>query len=104
MGAVRVMLDKTTKIATPKPWLRFVRPARVLAACALLIAGGDDVVLGSVHEGSGRAETDYGFSAVRFQRIIHDFVMLIALANTAATRGAIGLANDGLRQGFSVQL
>jgi hypothetical protein len=24
-------------------------------------------------------------------------------ANTAATRGAIGLANDGLRQGFSAQ-
>jgi hypothetical protein len=97
------MLDKTTKITTPKPWLRFVRPARVLAACALLIAGGDDVVLGSVHEGSGRAETDYGFSAVRFQGIIHDFVMLNALANTAATRGAIALANDWLRQGFSAQ-
>jgi hypothetical protein len=27
--------------------------------------------------------------------------MLDALANSAATRGAIALANDGLRQGFS---
>ena len=43
-------------------------------------------------------------TAVRFQGIIHDFVMLNALANTAAACGAIALANDGLRQGFSVQL
>jgi acetyl esterase len=37
---------------------------------------------------------------VRFQGIIHDFVMLNALANTAATRSAIALANDWLRQAF----
>lgn len=40
-------------------------------------------------------------TAVRFQGIIHDFVMLNALANTAATRAAIALANDWLRQGFA---
>lgn len=31
-------------------------------------------------------------TAVRFQGAIHDFVMLNALANTAAARGAIDLA------------
>ena len=41
-------------------------------------------------------------TAVRFQGIIHDFVMLNALANTAATRGAISLATAWLREGFSL--
>ncbi|GKU80108.1 alpha/beta hydrolase [Paenibacillus sp. L3-i20] len=36
-------------------------------------------------------------TAVRFQGIIHDFVMLNALADTAATRGAIALANAWLK-------
>lgn len=36
-------------------------------------------------------------TAARFQGIIHDFVMLNALANTAAARGAILLANAWLR-------
>jgi acetyl esterase len=40
-------------------------------------------------------------TAVRFQGIIHDFVMLNALANTAAARGAIALATAWLREGFS---
>ena len=40
-------------------------------------------------------------TAVRFQGIIHDFVMLHALADTAATRGAIALATNWLRRGFS---
>jgi acetyl esterase len=38
-------------------------------------------------------------AAARFQGIIHDFVMLNALANTAATRGAMTLATSWLRQG-----
>lgn len=40
-------------------------------------------------------------TAARFQGIIHDFVMLNALANTAAARGAIALATDWLWEGFS---
>ena len=35
--------------------------------------------------------------ADRFQAIIHDFVMLNALADTNAARGAIALATDTLR-------
>ncbi|MDR6881346.1 alpha/beta hydrolase [Bacillus sp. 3255] len=37
-------------------------------------------------------------TAVRFQGIIHDFVMLNALADTAAARGAIALANAWLKE------
>ncbi len=36
-------------------------------------------------------------TADRFQAIIHDFVMLNALADTNAARGAITLAADTLR-------
>jgi len=43
-------------------------------------------------------------TAVRFQGTIHDFVMLNALAQSAATRGAIALATAWLREGFSTQL
>jgi acetyl esterase len=39
-------------------------------------------------------------TAVRFQGMIHDFVMLNALAPTAAARGAIGLAQDWLRRAW----
>jgi acetyl esterase len=38
-------------------------------------------------------------TAARFQGIIHDFVMLNALANTAAARGAMALAISWLREG-----
>jgi acetyl esterase len=40
-------------------------------------------------------------TAARFQGIIHDFVMLNALANTAAARGAMALAIAWLREGFA---
>lgn len=40
-------------------------------------------------------------TAARFQGTIHDFVMLNALSNTSATRGAIALAIAWLREGFS---
>ena len=40
-------------------------------------------------------------TAARFQGIIHDFVMLNALANTAAARGAIDLATAWLRRGLA---
>lgn len=39
-------------------------------------------------------------TAARFQGIIHDFVMLNALAKTNATRGAMDLAISWLREGF----
>lgn len=39
-------------------------------------------------------------TAVRFQGTIHDFVMLNALAETAATRGAMALATSWLRAGL----
>lgn len=40
-------------------------------------------------------------TAARFQGIIHDFVMLNALAKTAAARGALTLATGWLRAGFA---
>jgi acetyl esterase len=43
-------------------------------------------------------------TAVRFQGTIHDFVMLNALALTAAVRGAIALTTAWLREGFSTRL
>jgi acetyl esterase len=42
-------------------------------------------------------------TSARFQGTIHDFVMLNALAQTAAARGAIALASSWLREGFSTQ-
>jgi acetyl esterase len=43
-------------------------------------------------------------TAVRFQGTIHDFVMLNALATSAAARGAIALATGWLREGFTTRL
>lgn len=43
-------------------------------------------------------------TAVRFQGTIHDFVMLNALATSAAARGAIALAIAWLREGFTTRL
>ncbi len=43
-------------------------------------------------------------TAVRFQGTIHDFVMLNAMAHTAAARGAIALATAWLREGFATRL
>ena len=42
-------------------------------------------------------------TAARFQGTIHDFVMLNALATSAAARGAIALAIAWLREGFSTR-
>ena len=43
-------------------------------------------------------------TAARFQGTIHDFVMLNALATTAAARGALALATAWLREGFATRL
>jgi acetyl esterase len=68
---------------------------------ALVITGEADVLR---DEGEAYAsklrEAGVRVTAVRFQGIIHDFVMLNALATTAAARGALGLATDWLRKGW----
>ncbi|OCT15035.1 esterase [Paenibacillus pectinilyticus] len=66
---------------------------------ALIITGEADVLR---DEGEAYAnklrEAGVHVTAVRFQGIIHDFVMLHALADTAACRGALLLANAWLRE------
>lgn len=42
-------------------------------------------------------------TAIRFQGIIHDFIVLNALANTAAARGAISFTMAWLLEGFSTR-
>jgi acetyl esterase len=68
---------------------------------ALVITGEADVLR---DEGEAYAdklrEAGVRVTSVRFRAIIHDFVMLNALAGTAAARGAIGLAKDWLRKGW----
>ncbi|MCZ8518466.1 MULTISPECIES: alpha/beta hydrolase [Paenibacillus] len=68
---------------------------------ALVITGEADVLR---DEGEAYAnklrEAGVRVTAARFQGTIHDFVMLNALADTAAARGAIALANAWLREGL----
>ena len=70
---------------------------------ALVITGEADVLR---DEGEAYAkklrEAGVRVTAVRFQAIIHDFVMLNALATTAAARGALGLATGWLRQAWAI--
>ena len=72
---------------------------------ALVITAGADVLR---DEGEAYAnklrEAGVRVTAVRFQGTIHDFVMLNALATSAATCGAIILATGWLREGFSTRL
>jgi acetyl esterase len=69
---------------------------------ALIITAEADVLRDEGEAYANRLrEAGVHVTAVRFQGIIHDFVMLNALANTASARGAIALATDWLRKGFA---
>ena len=49
------------------------------------------------------AEAGVRVTAVRYLGAIHDFVMLNALVETPAARGAIALANENLRKAFGTE-
>ncbi|AGA25290.1 alpha/beta hydrolase [Singulisphaera acidiphila] len=69
---------------------------------ALVINGEADVLRdeGEAYANKLRA-AGVRVTAARFQGTIHDFVMLNALANSGAARGAIALTTGWLRQGFA---
>ncbi|MBZ0294696.1 MAG: alpha/beta hydrolase [Anaerolineae bacterium] len=76
--------------------LRGLPPALVITAEADVLRDEGEAYANKLRE-AGVAVT-----AARFQGTIHDFVMLNALAETHAARGAITLATNWLREGFSV--
>lgn len=74
--------------------LRDLPPALIITAEADVLRDEGEAYANKLREAGVRV------TAVRFQGIIHDFVMLNALANTAAARSAITLATAWLREGF----
>lgn len=74
--------------------VRGLPPALIITAEADVLRDEGEAYANKLREAGVRV------TAVRFQGIIHDFVMLNALANTAAARGAMTLATAWLREGF----
>jgi acetyl esterase len=77
--------------------LRGLPPALIITAEADVLRDEGETYANKLREAGVRV------TAVRFQGTIHDFVMLNALANSGAARGAITLATAWLREGFSTR-
>jgi acetyl esterase/lipase len=78
-----------------KDQLKGLPPALIITAEADVLRDEGEAYANKLREAGVRV------TAVRFQGTIHDFVMLNALENTQATRGAMTLAIAWLRRGFS---
>lgn len=77
--------------------LKGLPPALILTAEADVVRDEGEAYANKLREAGVRV------TAARFQGTIHDFIMLNALSNTAAARGAMALATAWLRDGFSTR-